>query len=394
MFVRRLISILAALLLFSCSSSPDISRWSPGSVPPWLTIAGNPSTTITVNWITKKPIGTSLEIGETKSHLKPLISDSGRTHLHSLTIRDLTPGTAYFYRIDKKIYRFKTASVEGDFRITVLGDMQPYRSDTLQSNRKMARTLAAEAGDLVVQLGDIAENGGINAFWLETLTNISRFSSSRPFIAAAGNHDYYWKGKENFRRIFPYDYPSETELYHSLDYRNCTLIFLDYHVENPVLSADQSNWLENELKRASSDKNRWIFLFFHGTLISAGRNYMDTYLASNLLPLIDQYNINAVFFGHTHTCEYWTYNSRTPLLLSGAGGASLNRDDIPEVLYSRMTEEKTSKKFGNQFTFQYGEQVLHFIDLSFSGDKEEICTISVRYLDGRAPRKWTIKKGD
>ncbi len=431
----------------SCGSFPDISQTNTRDLGPWLTISGNPSTSMDITWLTGQKEKPRFFYGTDRENLIEMIDDIPSQKLHTISLAGLKPGTEYVYFIDEEFNTFRTAGSKGeDYKITVIGDLQPFKKESRISNKLMTEALIRENPDLIAQVGDVSESGGMNYFQAQTLDNIEEYAAEIPFMAAAGNHDYYTKGKENFRRIFPYDYPSETELYHSLHYKNASLFFLDVHIENSNVSREQKLWFEQSLKEAVSKGDRWIFVFVHDVLLSSGSASMNWDLQKWLSPLADEYGVDALFFGHSHNYEHWIYQyGETGLLYNrddnpsgdpvhyfctGGGGASMRIESLLEhqdrIVKSQWVGQSNSEKFtvgatvrswnpqhyidqtnnplngappegrsyfqlpevesysgyNSIYGYQYGEKTLHYINLDFTGEENKTCTVSVHYPDG------------
>jgi len=357
MFIYKIGLCTVLFFLTSCSSLPDISRTNNKNLGPWLTISGDPSQTIDINWLTEDLEQTFLSYGIDRENLKGIINENQKEKLHHVSLENLQSGTTYYYSINNEIYQFSTASdTPENYTVSLIGDLQPFKKQSRISNEIMSRALVRENPDLIVQLGDVSESGGINFFHTETLNNITHYASETPFMAAPGNHDYYHKGEGNFRKIFPYDYPSDTELYHSLKYKNATFFFLDVHINNPdrsnvqkkrleellknptisneqkklfkeelekiAISMDQRLWFEEELKKTAQLENQWIFVLVHDVVLASGSASMNFNLQKWLAPLADRYGVDAVFFGHSHTYEHWEYQY-------GKSGLTYDEEDKP-----------------------------------------------------------------
>lgn len=141
-------------------------------------------------------------------------------------------------------------------------------------------------------------------------------------MAAVGNHDYYWNGNFNFRKIFPYNYESDKGLYYSLDYSNSHLIFLDVFENNGQVSVKQKEWLENDLQQAKENGSKWIFIFLHDTILSTGDSPSNWTLQKWLVPIADRNNVDAIFYGHAHNYEHWNYTY-------GQSNLIHNANDVP-----------------------------------------------------------------
>lgn len=465
MFIYKLSLCTVVFLIVSCSSFPDISRTNSTDLGPWLTISGDPTTSVDVTWLTREKEKTGLFYGTDRGNLEEYREDSPVKKLHTVALQNLKPGIQYYYSIDEEIFTFQKAGSGGeDYKITVIGDLQPFKKESRISNRLMAEALIRESSDLIAQVGDVSESGGMNFLQAWTLKNIDDYASQIPFIAAVGNHDYYTKGKENFRRLFPYNYPSKTELYHSLHYKNASLFFLDVHIENREVSPGQKLWFETSLKEASERGDRWIFVFVHDVILTSGSASMNWNLQKWLAPLADSYGVDALFFGHSHNYEHWEYQyGKTGLLYkgddtpsgdpihyfcTGGGGAYMRIESLLERadrnVLSRWVEASEKEPFtvsavvkswdqnkyidhrdnplngasprgksyyqlprvesysgyNGIYGYQYGEKSLHYINLEFSGEENDICTISVHYPDGSLlsgpegtdPQKWVLER--
>lgn len=465
MFIYKIGLCTVLFFLVSCAGLPDISSTNRADVDPWLTINGEPSTSVEINWLTEVSDKTILSYGTDVENLQNTIDKEEFEKLHHVLLEDLQPGTEYYYSLNGKNYSFKTASdIIEDYTISVIGDLQPFKKQSRQSNVIMAQALIRENPDLIVQVGDVSESGGMNFLQVRTLKNITGYASKIPFMAAAGNHDYYTRGKENFRQLFPYNYPSDDELYHSLHYKNASLFFLDVHIENSEVSAEQKKWFEEELKKTAQLENHWIFVILHDVVLSSGSASMNFDLQSWLVPLADRFGVDGVFFGHSHNYEHWLYQygksglvhnsedspSGKPIhyFCTGGGGAymrierflerqdrvvesqwvenwendeitvnavvkkwdsenyleykenSLNRAPGENKNYYQLPEWESYSGYNRIYGYLYGEKTLHYINLDFSGDNSEICTISVHYPDGslltgpegKYPQTWTLDK--
>ncbi len=68
--------------------------------------------------------------------------------------------------------------------------------------------------------------------------------------------------------------------------------------------------------------------------------------------------------------------------------------------YYQLPEKESYSGYNSIYGYEYGEKTLHYINLSFSGEKNENCTISVHYPDGELltgpggdyPQEWVLGK--
>ncbi|HEB30972.1 MAG TPA: hypothetical protein ENI15_08880 [Spirochaetes bacterium] len=145
----------------------------------------------------------------------------------------------------------------------------------------------------------------------------------------------------SFASIFsyPYDNPEQGR-YYSFNYLNAYFIALDPYEHYNHISKTQLGWLENELKQARASREiDWIFVFMHPSILSTGTSPVYFDLQETLIPLFDRYAVSAVFYGHDHHYEMYSYtygangllfdpshqwlHSDVKYILTGSAGAQL-----------------------------------------------------------------------
>jgi hypothetical protein len=327
---------------------------------PWLTpyFASAATVSMTVSWITARPIATRLLWGEEGASLQELVIE-GRVKLHRVTLSGLRPGARYRYLPqfgdnrsgDGPLYRFVAPDWKKErLTVAVLGDMQPRDAFTRRGGRIAAQAVAASGADLVLQLGDVAEIGAFPSDWLDSLDSLNLFASRIPVVGIIGNHDYYGDPGRNFRTLFPYPYADRKATYWSFDLAGAHFVMVDCFEDNGEVSAAQKEWIERDLKAAAG--SRYRFLFLHLPPITTGTSKPAGELERWLLPLADRLGVDAVFFGHDHHYEHWeVVYGRDDLVFdpddepsgrmihyfcSGGGGAYL------EIDYGLLTRKASS----------------------------------------------------
>jgi len=338
--------------LFAYGSGSDVSKtysWNDG---PWLTYGEDPKTEMYVSWLTKFARKTIIQFGTSPTNLETIVSSTIKSHLHNVLLSDLQPNSVYYYSIGistsiytpNQIYSFKTAPEASEaFKIIIVGDMQPSPGSVMRAGDLVAKGIVAENADLVIQLGDLAYDGGVPISWHYTAQNFPQYAAFTPFQVAIGNHDYGGDNARNFRKIFPYPYESEDGLYYSFDYATAHFIMIDnFDAGSYLLSSEQKIWVEQDIIDAQSRGQNWLFINFHNTLFTTGTSSQNIAMQSWLVPLADKYGIDGVFFGHDHHYEHWNYTYGNQNLLfdefdtpsgysthywcTGGGGAHLEVD--------------------------------------------------------------------
>jgi predicted phosphodiesterase len=175
--------------------------------------------------------------------------------------------------------------------------------------------------DFTVHLGDIVRSMPFGpSFDLESRLSLSILDRlEAPYYLAPGNHDIGNKPSMEFRENPPLKMTvcdENTELYRSIfgdpflswDHEGSHFIVLNTMAFNSGIAndAEQWEWLLADLEAHKTARN--IFMFGHVGLYWASpddigfHNYevIDEPARSRLLELVDRYDIDAVYTGHTH----------------------------------------------------------------------------------------------
>ncbi len=303
--------------------------WNDG---PYITFGEDPQTEMVVSWLTRTTTKTEILFGTSPDNLEKVSSTDPRGHLHHLYLSDLAPNTKYYYKINKNfgadhdsdVFSFTTApSSNEDFKVIIVGDMQPTWIDTLRAGELVARGIAAENPNFVIQLGDLSSSGDMAQIWHFTMQNFPLYAANSPFQLAVGNHDYAGGGNVNTRMLFPNPYNSSQGLYYSFDYGNAHFINIDnFDSGYGQMTYTQKDWVVQDLIEAKSRGQQWIFISFHHTILTTGTSSQNWDLQSWLVPIADKYDVDGVFFGHDHHFEHWNYTY-------GSSGLLYNETDTP-----------------------------------------------------------------
>jgi PKD repeat protein len=216
-------------------------------------------------------------------------STSGDTEIYKSVITGLSAGTIYHYRVNidgvlgnDRIFTTAPAG-EVDFSFAQWGDSQGTSSATIP----MMQHLAASGVDIAVSTGDMCEDGGsyssIREFFLDRVAN--NVGQYIPFDIAWGNHDDY--GSAEIKDFTDFGAGS-----YSFDYANCHFTLIDWIDDN------NWNWIETDLANAQSARHRFVFV--HDPPYSERWIDGNSIHRENLVPLLEQYNVDICFSGHTH----------------------------------------------------------------------------------------------
>ena len=273
-------------------------------------------------WYTLEDGGSDVELIKTDAFggsFENAVRYSGKTtkyrgqYSHSVAITDLTPGTAYTYRVGdaaKNLWSepkaFVTDDRDASFSFITIADVQASSDENFaqaaQTLRGAVETLPE--AEFIVNLGDYV-NDNTNDEWDWYFKNFAFANDAYTGVPVAGNHDGNITNKLNtfcFGNTFCLDDSANASLegvYYSFDYGNAHFAVLNTNDMYPMSQA-QRNWLRNDMSNSDA---AWKILLMHRSLYSAGKNINkpDTVVMRDvLLPIIDELNIDLVLSGHDH----------------------------------------------------------------------------------------------
>ncbi len=232
--------------------------------------------------------------------------------------------------------------------IVVMGDSQHFP----QVHKKIVAAAVRERPIAVFQLGDQVEDGHSHLQW-EVFNEIT-YAMRRvaKYYPALGNHEansplYF----ENFKL-------PNNERWYAVKENNILFIILD---SESAFSADsqQYRWFRDTLKKHSPLAS-FIIVNFHRPLFTSSSVHHEDEMGwrNEILPLLEQYRVNAVFSGHCHNYERCLYKGIYFIVSGGAGSR----------LYDKTRNSPYSQKFIKQF---------HYCRLDNSGDRVLVSVIDI-----------------
>ena len=281
-----------------------------------LTLNEDPQTTQTVTWRTSTAVATgyaeiaTAEAGpsfpETAARItatsEALKSDINTAHYHSVTFRDLEPGTMYAYRVGDgtnwtEWFQFETAPSKFEpFSFIYFGDAQnDVRSMWSRVMRQANRD--APKASFMLHAGDLVNNPGSDAEWGEWFGAGSWLNAMIPIVAIPGNHEYTKvagvrrKLTDHWRSVFTF--PSNgprglEETCYTVQYQNLLVVAMNTMSSH----AEQALWLDDVLAKNTS---RWVVCTFHHPIFSTATKKDDNVELRRLwMPIFDKYNVDLV----------------------------------------------------------------------------------------------------
>jgi len=298
MKVKPAIFVLAVLVLASAAPAGK------GRPPVFLTapyLQNVKTDGITIMWETVDNEDCYVEYGLDSSYGDAEgctgVVSGGDTIVYKSRLSGLSAGTTYHYRVVagrrfSNDNTFTTApSDEADFSFGVWADSQGGDFEPTYS-------LIADMGqnvDIAVACGDVAagENNNYLAVRLYFLDRVAANlgPASVPYYVAWGNHDI-----QNGNAMDFVDHPAEEGNF-SFNYSGCHFIC--------IVDDDKRDysWVEADLQQAVAEDARHIFVFVHRPPYCELWIDGEEDFRKRLVPLLEDYGVDACFSGHTHEYE-------------------------------------------------------------------------------------------
>ena len=249
---------------------------------------------------------------------------------HEISISGLSSDTRYYYEITDGSTALTTASTDYYFqthaptnsqelvRGWVLGDCGTANSDQRAVRDAYYNYVGGGHTDMVLFLGDNAYDSGTDGEYQNAIFENMYEDKLQNTISwsCLGNHDGYSASSSNqtgpYYDIFSLPTNGEsggvasgTEAYYSFNYGNIHFVCLDSYDSDRSESGAMHTWLENDLAAHSSD---WLVAFWHHPPYSRGSHNSDLepnliQMRNNFLPLLEDYGVDVVFCGHSHSYE-------------------------------------------------------------------------------------------
>jgi hypothetical protein len=284
------------------------------------------TTAASVRWRTSTATDSVVRYGTTPGNLNLTASNGTSTTEHEIRVTGLAPNTTYYYSVGSSSATLASGS---DYfvvtaptgakptRVWVLGD--PGTGSSVQTSVRDAyyNFTGTRHTDLWLMLGDNAYSSGTDAEYQSKLfalyPTMLRKSVMWPTL---GNHDA--TSSDSATQTGPYyanftmpkaaeagGVASGTEAYYSYDYGNIHFVCLDSAETSRSSTGTMANWLRNDLGSTTKD---WVVAFWHHPPYTKGSHNSDTEsnlieMRQNIVPILDQYGVDLVLCGHSHSYE-------------------------------------------------------------------------------------------
>lgn len=367
-------------LYFPSPRSVPSTLYQPGKKPDGAIIVPrfDMATSVAITWRTSGEVGEGFarfakimdgipgEFAEVRAEtvsLSPELSGTdGAINRHTAVLTNLTPNTAYRYRIgggERDTWsQHRTFSTGPDTPDTF---SFIYVGDTQSDPKRVGAML--EAADLrhpetafYMIGGDLVDNGNQGHLWNAFLAETEKVFSRKPVAPAMGNHDFGMppssRGPTLFNAYFqpPYrERPPAGEV-SNYAFRLGSAYFI---VVNPHDVPRQAEWLENALRAADGAGCDFKTVMFHHPVYNTIAVRSNKAAEELWVPLFDKYGVDLVLSGHDHNYM------RSKRLKAGrpAGddehGVTYVVATGCEKFYEFVKLDIAEKQFTNTATYQY-----------------------------------------
>ncbi|KAL6853504.1 hypothetical protein ACP4OV_019533 [Aristida adscensionis] len=320
-------------------------------------------------------------------------------YIHSAVMTGLQPSRSYSYRYGSDavgwsdMVKFRTPPAAGSDKLSfvIYGDMGKAPLDpsvehyiqpgSITVANAVAKEMQTGIQDLVFHIGDISYATGFLVEWDFFLHLITPIASQVSYMTAIGNHerDYAESGSVYvtpdsggecgvaYESYFPMPSISKDKPWYSIEQGSVHFIVISTeHAWSK--NSEQYNWMTEDLSSVNRSRTPWVIFIGHRPMYSSHISIplnVDPNFVSSVEPLLLNYQVDLVFFGHVHnyerTCAVYqhkckgmpkkdangidTYdksNYTAPVhAIVGAGGFSL--DKFPKIIGKSWSLSRVSE---------------------------------------------------
>ncbi|OBR90768.1 3',5'-cyclic adenosine monophosphate phosphodiesterase CpdA [Clostridium ragsdalei P11] len=283
----------------------------------------DPKTTQTVTWRTgvdttqnqiqympAQNYSGSFSGGQSATALQSDLYD--KNYHFEVTLRGLTQGTKYVYRVGREgawsqpAY-FTTGGRDKDFSFLYMGDVQ----EGIEPWTDLLKDVYTQNPNLKFGLmgGDLINVANSTSEWEHLLNGMSPVFNQIPVMPTVGNHEEPTPGDLKDYPLYwnSFDFPDNgpegyKKQFYSFDYGNCHVAVLDSNIMGTTTPGSNdynkiSLWLQNDL---NSSNQTWKILVFHHPPYPVVADAYCANIQKNWAPLFEKCGVDVAFVGHQH----------------------------------------------------------------------------------------------
>jgi hypothetical protein len=261
--------------------------------------------------------------------------------LHNAVLKNLIPGTRYYYRYGSELSGIseelqfvapRIPSPSQEISVFAFGDMGKAEVDdalehweeipSLKTTRHMIEL--RDELDLVLHIGDISYAVGYSAQWDRFMEQIKPIASRVPYMTLPGNHerDYpnsgsFFTGTDSggecgvpYEQRFRMPTPGIDKLWYSFDMGPVHFVMMSTEHDFRK-NSEQNAWIESDLKSVNRTNTPWIVFSGHRPMYIDSTNYspdggdqtVASLLRQSLEHMMVEYKVDVAFWGHHHSYQ-------------------------------------------------------------------------------------------
>lgn len=247
--------------------------------------------------------------------------DDTTTYIHTAVLTDLTPGTAYEYRMGYEKKRsdwMPLQTAQGNtFKALIFPDSQSSDYSAWAATKDPAWQANPDA-HFFINMGDLVDNGQDHYQWNAWFDVVADMASQIPIAPVMGNHETYnrdWKVRMPVAYLHVFslpklENPDYQNQFYSFDYGDVHFIVLNTQITEmaqfqPHLLADEMDWFRQDMSRTHK---KWKVVLMHKDPLQYGfanrpepREEGFSPEGKDWMPLFDEYGVDVVLSAHLHT---------------------------------------------------------------------------------------------
>lgn len=256
-----------------------------------------------------------------KERINDKFTDDGKTTwVHTVTLKNLEPGTEYEYRLghgDSRSQWYKLITAKGNkFKALIFPDSQSANYKTWE-DVAMPAWKRNQDTQFFMSMGDLVDNGEHAWQWNEWFGRIQSMITQIPAAPVLGNHETYtlqWKERMPLAYLHYFQLPDGVpkqyqNQFYSFDYGDVHFVVLnnlmwEMNKFQPNMLQEQKAWFRRDMEQT---KKKWKVVLMHRDIIlyefdrpgSHPERFDDEGVV--FMPLFDRYGVDVVLTAHLHT---------------------------------------------------------------------------------------------